>query len=1529
MRRLGASALLALALAAGARADEPGTASERSLPIPPPERSFLLVDAPRRFVPGERAHVRVQLRDGGRVGVALFRVRDPASVLGLAGARQGIAVAQTPIGAEAEALLSGDLARGRRLELVSVRRVSMPKPRQARHVTDETQVYDSNETEEDDIATYWVQTGEWAVRDVPVGRLPAGLYLVRVHAGPWAATAVLSVGELVVLARRGDTHDTVLVTDRDGNPRAGIPVHVEVDGSAVRRGTTGADGAVQLRPSDAPTARFVARQGPDVAWADVLHARLDPCDPRVYLATGRPLYRSHETVYVRGHVRGCDRQGRYVPLANEPVRLSPVARGQPAEVRTDADGNFVARMGASGELVAEVRGQEQRRTIRLDHRSLPVRGIALEVDRAFATSGEVLRVEVKDEQGGWPIARDVVLDTPAGRFLGRVGPGTPAVFHVPVPSTVEPLERFPMHATLTDGNRVTTTSGEVWIGRTSTLLEIQTARERGAPGERIALSVRATSLAGEPRPGPVRLTVRATDGNRPGAPRRRSEARVDDTGAARVQVPLTGEGPWWIEATRGQATAHVVIWARERPPALSGRGPLAVQPAARRAEPQSRLAVDVRLPPGRGRAWLTLEQGSVWHRRVLSADPGRTVRVEMPVPGRARGLAKIVVAHVAAGRVATASATVEVATSEDVTLAATTDRRVYAQAERAKVTLAARRPDGSPAGGVATLWLADAGYWEMGEDDYPLPAEYLRLPGRMASAADSTQPIGYGAEEGRVLPDARMEWNGQRVDGTTYRHAWGHYGRVVRVRTSSGLREAARSLARAAGLRGAWVCPEAAREAGAVTLLAHDLPWDMVAVKIADRTTTWAHVEAGVLRFECGVAGAGGGGLGMGNGVGVPSIRTGAAGIGTIREERLEGTLLVGLRRLGPDGRLEIDLSLPDHPGRWRVEALVVGDDGGGARAHAVVHTQRALEVWTDLPARLAPGDEAPGAIHLRAPSLAGRPVDLAVQLPLALTVTERVPARVTLDARGEARVPLRLSAHDPGPAAIAVEARSGADHDAVRTRVEVLPSHAEHPVAMRALVGPETTDVHVPLPELVEPTTLSVAVDPGLRRSIEDVLDGLREPRWHVPSMRIDRLASLRALMDAAAHLPDSAERDLLETRLAHAHTSEAEALARLVSEGGGLAWWNGLADSGRLTAEALWALGSHADEERWAGAWDALRRRARAGGLEGEAAALASLVLAGSAERTDVEIARDLLDGARRGAPDQLARMTFAYRAAQRLGDETAADGLGDALGQALRSRVADGGTPGPCRGAVWFLCYRRWGERGDVARAASALLDARRDSRDVAVTALRWLARRGPTEAWWIWGTAEADVLALSSRVLPPAGAREPTMRVELDGRTVRLQNGRVQVPAGAHDLRLVFDGRSDRLVRVRVDGTVRTTPPTRHAGSAPLTRRFERDAEGVWSAHVELSVPAGARDVEVSLPLPAGLELSGGAEAPAGARMSVVEGTVLLRWDRGPGAAALRLPLVALARGVFQTAPARLRDGSGTHWALTAATTTTID
>ena len=89
-----AVALVALSLALCVRsvAADPVTAT---LPFAPPERPFLLVDAPRRFLPGEGAFVRVQNQYGGPVQIGVFRLHAVQSFVAEPIDRQGVSIASS------------------------------------------------------------------------------------------------------------------------------------------------------------------------------------------------------------------------------------------------------------------------------------------------------------------------------------------------------------------------------------------------------------------------------------------------------------------------------------------------------------------------------------------------------------------------------------------------------------------------------------------------------------------------------------------------------------------------------------------------------------------------------------------------------------------------------------------------------------------------------------------------------------------------------------------------------------------------------------------------------------------------------------------------------------------------------------------------------------------------------------------------------------------------------------------------------------------------------------------------------------------------------------------------------------------------------------------------------------------------------------------------------------------------------------------------------------------------------------------
>jgi hypothetical protein len=1559
------------------------------LPIPIPERPFLLLDAPRRFTPSQAAWVRLQLRGGGRVRLHVYRVRDPGPIVERGEAwSQGLSVACSPLGREAELLSTSRRRRGALLTLVRRRTARVDHVRAPRRVKDETTVYDSYE-EEEEVATYWVRRERWGRARARLGRLPAGLYLVRAMRGSWAAATYLSVGRLTLLARRGDSHDTVLVTDEDGAPTARVPVEAWAQGPEKGRkihvAVTGADGTARLPASDTPSVRFIARRGTDIAWTDVTHARLARCDPRVYLATGRPVYRSGETIYLRGHLRGCVDGKGFAPLGNEPVRLSPGRDGE-VTVRTDADGNFTAELVARGEISAEVRGRVHHRDVQIDHRSLPRRRLHVTLDSAWAESGRLVRVTVADDDGGWPARREVILQTPAGRQRGRIGPGRPARFRFRVPYGLPALKTARVSATITTPGRVTTATAELWIGARRQVLHLHADRTWSRPGATVPVRLTASNLGGDPvRSGTAWLSLRESpDGNRPVGPALWSrQIRLGPRGATGlVPVPIKGHGPWWIEARGGGATSSLVVWDRSRPPSLSARGPLAVRPRTLLASAGARLPVDVRLPRG-GRAWLTLEQGSVWSTAMVNGG-GRS-RALLRVPAGARGMASVVVSHIARGRVKTVTATVEVETSRRVSLSVTTNGRVLAEGSKARVTVQARGPSGRPRDGVVSLWLADAGYWELGEDRYPLPGAFFKLPGRMASAGESSRPAVYGAEEGRHL-DAGMAWNGEKVPGTTFRHGWGHGGELVTVRASGTFPRVADRLARAAGLAGAWVCPAAAKKAGGVSLETRLIPWDLVAAKVAARTETIARRRGRVLRFECvglgglGSLGAGGGGL-SGRGAGAAGLLAGA-----IREQTLEGTLrFIGLRRLGPDGRLDLTLELPRHPGRWRVEALAISDDGGGERAHAIVHTARPLTASIELSSWLRPGDVTRGEIHLRGSGHPHRVVSLEARLPAAVELLAPLPSRVKLDGDGRATVPVQLRARvnhegNTRPGSMVVAARlsgpkPGRARDAVRRRLHVLQPALTRPAALQSIVGPAATEVRLDVPALARRSRLRVFIEADLRVAVGEVLERLRRPRWGLSVLTIDRLASLRALEAAvnrlrkrgaswrrwpagASPLGGAFDRHVrqqldvlgLRAEIRRDIESVVAGLEDRQTPDGAIAWWSTLRSDTRLTAELLLLLEPRTRRNRpWRSALDVVRSRAKKGRVSPWAIGPVMALLA-TGDESDRRLARRLLhDRRHRVGLDTLEGGTWALRAARALREAALRGRYASKVARLVGARVAEE-PEGGCSGVCWWLCLARRGSEAEVARAASALLRAKHPgARALAARTAAWLARR-PTSPWWSWGTEDADVLALLAQLADDQKDRRAATRFEVlrGGRLVA--RGDIGVPATvgvarAGSLRVRFPAAAGRAVRLRVEGLLAVKAPKKDVGPARLNRRFTSTPAG-RTLEVSFHLPRHARRLAVSVPLPAGLALAGDPSRAAettnyyawqsltdvgeprtrtGPRLLLDRGQLRLQWRRlRAGHHRVSVRLVATAPGAYQAGSAWLRAENRGIWALTRPT-----
>ena len=1512
-----------------------------ALPFSRPERPFLLLDAEHRATPGP-ASVRVQVRGGGALRLSVFRVHDPAAWIARSGEPDGLAVSNDRAGVECEQLLAQSSPlprRGATLELVRELRVTPAPPTAARRTGgDESEVYDSSDQDEGSVETRWVRAGRWSDQRVPVGALPEGLYLVRAHAGAWAANTLLPVSDLTLVARRGDAHDIVFAASAEGAPLAGV----EVLDARGRRARTDARGEARFAAVDDPTRRFIAHRGLGWAWTDARHARLGLCDPRVYLDPGRPVFRPGETVHLRGHARGCV-DGREAPLANERVELidddgddaRPVA-----EARTDRDGNFTATWSANHTTVgARLRGHAHLRTIQFDQRRLPTRSLRLTLDRGFAAAGETVRARAADDDGGWPTTESVSFEVDGRRMHAEVGPGRAAEVSFTVPTTDAAVRAITVTATL----GVLSADTQLFTGRSPVLLHVEPERDVGATGDSLPLRLRAEDLGGDARPEEVSVEVFGSDGNRPvGSARWTGRARIDGDTTARAT--LTGVGPWWVtvRSTRSRdVTAGTVVWERDRPPTLGARGSLSVRAGAARAAPGVALPVDVLRPAG-GATWVTLEQSGVWASAVIPAGaaprPDGSWRAMLGVPETARGDLSVVATHLRSGVVSTATSVTR-AVGSPATLTVEPERRVYPEGERTRVTVSSRDAEGRPVDGVISLWLADAGYWDLAEDRYPEPEALLNVPGRPASGSDSTHFIAWGSDEGRRVEVSAL-WNGTPLPRTTLYDAWTAGADTVDVSATGSLAVIARAIATTAGLRLGDVCDARVRAVGDASLAARNIPWDLLAARVAERTTTFASVHDGALRLTCtetaqrSARGLMGHGSGSGSGYG-----RGGLGSRGAREQTLEGDLyFLPLQRLGPTGRAVIEVPLPAHPGRWRLQGVVISDDGRGAHAHALVTTSRALSASVELPSRMRVGDELRGDLAVHAPSRAGQ--SAAISLTTRGVSVTAPPATVTLDARGDAIVPLSLTATRDGDGEVIAAVTSGAARDAVRVAIPVRDDVNTRALSVRAFVGESATDVDVPIPALSRPTSLRVSVDAGLADIFDDVAAALSDPRWDSPALYVDRLLALRALQSSLAALPER-ERAPRAERLDAMLRSTLSTLQALRSPDGGVAWWRAPSSSTWLSAVMVAALPRDA-RGQWADAVRFVTESARSATGDLRAAVAEALSHGDASERaTATSLQRGgprdggfTLDGLSRGA-------TTARRLALPAADQRA---WTDALRAALDATTAQPAAA-PCRGVAWFLCMSRDGDRGRVARAALALTELAALDAGGRARALTWLGLRPSERRSWTWGSAEADVLALLSRTpVSRAGAR---FVVRSGDRVLARGEGSVDVnlPAGgATTLRVSFEAARGRATRARVEGTVTMAPADATLGTAGLERRVDASAEGP-TLSLRWTLPRETTGVELRVPLPSGVDLArpGGSRARVRATERDVmwwsaldrapralnpvverdDGAIVLRMERlGAGAHSLTLPLVYTAAGRSHAGGATLRSDDPAVWGMTA-------
>jgi hypothetical protein len=148
-------------------------------------------------------------------------------------------------------------------------------------------------------------------------------------------------------------------------------------------------------------------------------------------------------------------------------------------------------------------------------------------------------------------------------------------------------------------------------------------------------------------------------------------------------------------------------------------------------------------------------------------------------------------------------------------------------------------------------------------------------------------------------------------------------------------------------------------------------------------------------------------------------------------------------------------------------------------------------------------------------------------------------------------------------------------------------------------------------------------------------------------------------------------------------------------------------------------------------------------------------------------------------------------------------------------------------------------------------------------------------------------------------------------------------------------------------VHTRGALHLSPPAQGFGPAQLTQRF--DGEGaVREMVLSFTLPRDATALELHAPIPAGMELSNGADDPVAqrdpwrswreldgpvgdtrARVTRLDDGVRVRFARlRAGAHTVRVPLLTVARGEFSAGSAWLHAAERDVWAVTPAWRVTV-
>lgn len=274
---------------------------------------------------------------------------------------------------------------------------------------------------------------------------------------------------------------------------------------------------------------------------------------------------------------------------------------------------------------------------------------------------------------------------------------------------------------------------------------------------------------------------------------------------------------------------------------------------------------------------------------------------------------------------------------------------------------------------------------------------------------------------------------------------------------------------------------------------------------------------------------------------------------------RFESTALWSPRVEIREGRAVVELTLPDNLTTWRVMAVVAGEGVGLGQAEASVEVRKPLMVQPVAPRFVFEGDQL--KVGARLYNSTEEAEEVLVQLSAEGLEVEGAAARkVWIPAQGSAlvEVPVRVSARGGQEVALQLNARMGADRDAVRIALPVSDRGTrERLVVSRQIPASDAGELQVALPSerLPGTTELEVRVSTTALSELGDAVSYLMQYPHGCLEQTTSRAYPLVMLEDLLPAM--GVEVDAGELR------KMAEAgVKRLLSfqtSAGGLSYWHG----------------------------------------------------------------------------------------------------------------------------------------------------------------------------------------------------------------------------------------------------------------------------------------------------------------------------------------------------------------------------------